>query len=72
MNQKEQILYYMKRGNSITPIDALNKYGCFRLSAVIYDLKKEGYNIQTTMVNNPNGKKFAKYTLQDFDGKLNL
>jgi hypothetical protein len=62
----------MKMGRAITPLEALNMYGCFRLSAVIYDLKKEGYNIQSKMVDNQNGKKFAQYTLQDFDGRLNL
>lgn len=28
-------------GNEITPIDALNKFGCFRLSALIYIIRNE-------------------------------
>ena len=63
MNQTNQILEYLKEGNSITPIEALNKFGCFRLGARIWDLKKKGYDIKTEMVQK--GKKtFAKYSLQ--------
>jgi len=72
VSQKKQILHWMKLGRSITPIEALDMYGCFRLSAVIYDLKKEGHSIQMELVKNQNDKKYAKYTLQSFDGRLNL
>mgnify|MGYP003658599951 CR=1 FL=1 len=71
-SQKERILDYMKRGRSLTPIDALNIFGCFRLSAVIFDLKKEGHPIQMELVKNQNNKNYAKYTLQSYDGQLNL
>ena len=63
MNQTNQILEYLQEGNSITPIEALNKFGCFRLGARIWDLKNKGYEIKTEMVQK--GKKtFAKYSLQ--------
>jgi len=42
---KNQILSYLKDGNSITPLDALQLFGCFRLGARIYDLRKQGENI---------------------------
>ena len=43
MSQEKQILKYMQSGNSITPMDALNRFGCFRLGARIYNLKNSGY-----------------------------
>ena len=52
----------MQEGYGITPITALNKYGCFRLAAVVFDLKKEGHNIRTTIIKE-NNKKFARYKL---------
>lgn len=46
MSQKEQILRHLKLYQQITPIDALNEYGCFRLAARVYDLRKEGHEIK--------------------------
>ena len=60
--QNQEILEYLQTGNTITPIDALNKFGCFRLGARIYDLKRQGYDIKTIPVK-ANGKHFAKYEL---------
>ena len=51
-------------GKPLSPIDALNKFGCFRLSGRIYDLKKEGHNIETNYVTNKKTKKtYAEYVL---------
>lgn len=60
--QKEQIKNYLISKKSITPIQALNKFGCFRLAAVIYKLKNEGLKIQTEMIYNKK-QQFAKYIL---------
>ena len=35
--QKQNILDHLKSGYGITPLDALQKFGCFRLAAVIHD-----------------------------------
>jgi len=43
-------------------MEALNYYGSFRLAAHIEVLRKEGYNISTTMVKD-NGKEYASYKL---------
>lgn len=61
--QTAQILAHLKTGRSITPIDALNRYGCFRLGARIYDLKQDGHNIYKEMVETDSGKRVASYTL---------
>ena len=63
-SQSQQILLHLQEGYSITPIDALNMFGCFRLSARIADLRHEGHNIITETVSY-NGKQFASYRLED-------
>lgn len=63
-SQKYRIRKWLLEGKSITPIDALNYFGAFRLSAIIFDLRSEGMNIETEYVQNPNGKRFAKYSLK--------
>lgn len=62
--QTSQILEYMRAGHSITPIEALQRFGCMRLGARIYDLKQTGYEINTTIVNDERtGKRYARYFL---------
>jgi hypothetical protein len=60
--QKQQILAYLKKGKSITPLQALTKFGCFRLAARIADLRNEGLNIATKNVTKE-GKTFASYSI---------
>jgi hypothetical protein len=62
MNQKQQIAKYLSKGKSITPIDALKKFGCFRLAARIADLRNDGINIATKIVTKE-GKSYASYSL---------
>jgi hypothetical protein len=62
-SQNKDIKNWLETGNSITPIEALNLFGCFRLGARIHDLKnKFGVNIKTEIVESGN-KRFAKYSL---------
>jgi len=61
--QKEQILNLLKRGRKITPLDALKKFGCFRLGARIWELKKEGYEIESQFVYK-NDKRFSQYFMR--------
>jgi len=58
LNVKE----YLEEGKKITPIDALSKFGCFRLAAIIFDLRQNGFPIKTNF-KTVNGKKFAEYEL---------
>ena len=64
MSQNNDILRHLKTGNSITPIDALNLFGCFRLAARIYELRTQGHLIDTVDVRSGN-KIFAAYKLND-------
>lgn len=43
--QREEIAKYLKSGKSLTALEALNKFGCMRLGARIWELKKEGRQI---------------------------
>ena len=61
-SQAEIILDYLRSGKSISPLEALEKFGCFRLGGRVYDLKKLGHNITTEIVER-NGKRFASYSL---------
>jgi hypothetical protein len=60
--QTERILNYLSKGKGITPIDALNRFGCFRLAARISDLRLAGHRIFTDSITK-NGKTFANYKL---------
>ena len=61
-SQTERILAHMKKGNGITPLQALRLYGSLRLGARIFDLKRAGYRIEKTMVRS--GKKhWARYVM---------
>ena len=62
MSQSARILTHIKKHGSITPLVALNHYGCFRLAARIADLKDRGHKIMTEMVE-VNGKRIARYRL---------
>ena len=58
--QNQKILTYLKSGRPLTPMTALNKFGCFRLAARIADLRKDGHTIFTESVTR-NKKTFASY-----------
>jgi hypothetical protein len=61
-SQTALIKGWLLNGYSITQLDALNMFGCFRLSARIANLREEGLDIITDMVN-VNDKRIAKYYL---------
>jgi hypothetical protein len=60
-SQLIKIAAHLARGRSITPIEALNRYGCFRLAARIHDLRKRGISIKQTKIHR-NGKSYASYS----------
>lgn len=63
--QNQQILAYLKkkRNKGVTAIEALEKFGCFRLAARIRNLRDDGHNI-ITMTEQSGNKRFARYVLQ--------
>ena len=65
VTQKSKIMSHLQSGQSITPIDALERYGCFRLAAIIHTLKNDyGMDIKTELIKNKYGTKYGKYTLK--------
>ena len=64
MSQNKQIADYLNKGKKLTPIDALNKFGCFRLAARIADLRNEGMNIVTNIIKLENKKQIAQYSVK--------
>ena len=60
--QANMILKHLETGASLSPIEALQNMGVFRLAARIEELRKKGHNILTENVKK-NGKEFARYTL---------
>ena len=62
LTQRDIIRNYMMDGKSITPIEALNLCGCFRLSAVIHTLRhKENIPIHMDQPQATDGKPYARY-----------
>lgn len=59
-SQNSQILAWLKRGRTITPLEALQKFGCLRLGGRIFDLREKNV-ISTTMIEVDGGKRVARY-----------
>jgi hypothetical protein len=53
------IISHLKDNGSITPFEALKRYGCMRLGARIFDLRSKGYPIKTEIAKG--SKKYAIY-----------
>lgn len=45
--QRKAVLDHLQSGKGITSMEAFQKYGATRLSAIIFDLRKLGYDIET-------------------------
>ena len=61
MTQTTELLTYFKAtSKQITPLEALNQFGIFRLADVVYKLKNKGHNIKTHLITQ-NKKTFASY-----------
>lgn len=60
--QQQHIREYLESGRAITPLEALEMFGCLRLGAQIFALKKKGMPIEMTMKKDENtGKRYAVY-----------
>lgn len=68
VTQADRVLNYIKMFGSISSLEAFADLGITRLSAVIFILKDEGYNIHTEMESARNrfGEKttYARYSLE--------
>ena len=65
-SQNKRIKEYLQQGKSLTALDALHRFDCFRLSARIQDLEAEGLIIDAKDVSVMSGgrkKTFTRYKL---------
>ena len=58
------VTYLHDNPEGITALEALTNLGIGRLAARVWELKKEGYAINERLIELPNGKRVARYTLQ--------
>lgn len=62
--QCQMIREHLEAGHRLSPIEALDKFGCFRLASRINELRKQGLDIRTDIVEGAeNGKRWAEYWL---------
>lgn len=63
VTQKQAVLSYLQTGERLTGLQALEMFGCIRLSARIKELKDSGHNIKSEKIKVSNGKRVASYRL---------
>ena len=61
--QCNRILAHLKKGLTITSLEALQMFGCMMLASRIHDLRVRGENIVVEKVKLANGKSVAQYHL---------
>ena len=69
MNKTKAVLQWLQTGAGISSMEAIKQFGATRLSAIIFNLRKRSYNIETVMVDGRdrfgNQMRFARYYLRD-------
>ncbi len=63
LSQREQVKKYLEEGNTITPLEALNKFGSLRLGAIIHTLRHED-EMDIINLNHTGPARFACYKLK--------
>jgi len=67
LTQKAKVLRHLQEIGTITPIQAFFDYSVMRLAVIVFRLKDEGYNIETTILQSENkfGEpvRYAQYKL---------
>ena len=62
-SRSSKLLKHMLRGQTINGRQALQRFGIYRLSAIIHNWRKKGFNIETNMVTR-SGNTYAVYALK--------
>ena len=69
MNQKEQILDYLKSFKTITPMEAFSDLGITKLATRVSEMRRDGieFHIETVKRKNRFGKptRYCKYSLKE-------
>jgi hypothetical protein len=63
MSQNQAILKHLKKGRSLTPLQALRLFNCWALSSRIAELRnRDGVDIHAEIVHR-NDKRYAEYSI---------
>ena len=69
MTKTQAVLQWLQTGASISSMEAIQSFGATRLSVIIFNLRKRGYNIETIRCEGTdrfgNKVQFARYYLRD-------
>lgn len=69
MNKTKAVLQWIQTGAGISSMEAIKNFGTTRLSAIIFNLRKAGYDIETVTCEGTdrfgNKMTFARYYLRD-------
>lgn len=63
LTQTEKLIKRLATGKNLTVTEARTKLGVNRLSARIFDLRNEGYEIYTNTIRAQNGRKVTAYRM---------
>lgn len=68
-NKTAEVLEYMRTHKWITAVDAVSNFGAYRLSAIIFNLRKSGYDIESVIVDGTDRYghtvRYARYVLHE-------
>ena len=63
INKSHEVLKHLKRYGQIDTWTAIEKFRATRLSSIIYNLRRKGYDIESKWKDTSNGARFVKYIL---------
>lgn len=70
-SQTTLILEALQNGDKLTPIEALERFGCFRLCARIWEIKAMGFDVKKETIDvGDDGKKVACYYMKQKQATL--
>lgn len=62
-NQGRKILAHLKRGQTISPLEAQAVYGVYSLAGRIFEIRGAGYKVNTKLKEDASGHRYARYNL---------
>lgn len=63
LSQSQAILAYLEAGNTLTPLEALQRFGCLALHSRAAELREHGHVIDCQLIKLPNGKRVGQYSI---------
>lgn len=63
-SQNDLVLRFLQAGNTLTHREARRRFRCDRLAARCFELRGLGFQIESTIVELPNKKRIARYSLK--------